>query len=75
MPNTNRNDNAAITRYMIEQASVPACQCLSDRRDHEIFDGTELAEMGEMKAAGAVAVRMTGGRFQMLVLCGGHAVR
>ena len=58
MPNTNPiNDNAAITRYMIEQAEHAGLgECFSDRRDYEIFGRRELAEMGEMKAAGAVAV-------------------
>jgi dihydroorotase len=58
MPNTTPvNDNAAITRYMIEQgeraglASVFPIGAIT-----KSSDGTELAEMGEMKAAGAVAV-------------------
>ena len=39
MPNTQPiNDNAAITRYMIEQAEHAGLgKCFSDRRDHEIF--------------------------------------
>jgi len=58
MPNTNPvNDNAAITRYMIEQsergglANVFPIGAIT-----KSSDGVELAEMGEMKAAGAVAV-------------------
>ncbi|MCC6826355.1 MAG: dihydroorotase [Acidobacteria bacterium] len=58
MPNTDPvNDNAAITRYMIEQAEraglanvFPIGAVTKDSA------GSELAEMGEMKAAGAVAV-------------------
>jgi len=58
MPNTNPvNDNAAITRFMIEQAehagfaNVFPVGAITKRSL-----GKELAEMGEMKAAGAVAV-------------------
>ena len=58
MPNTTPiNDNAAITRYMIEQsehtglANVFPIGAISKESS-----GAELAEMGEMKAAGAVAV-------------------
>jgi dihydroorotase len=58
MPNTSPiNDNAAITRYMIEQAERA---CLANvfpiGAITKSSDGAELAEMGEMKAAGAVAV-------------------
>jgi len=58
MPNTNPvNDNAAITRYMIEQAEHAAlANVFPIGAITKSSDGTELAEMGEMKAAGAVAV-------------------
>jgi dihydroorotase len=58
MPNTNPvNDNAAITRYMIEQAERAALANLFPiGAITKSSDGSELAEMGEMKAAGAVAV-------------------
>jgi dihydroorotase len=58
MPNTSPiNDNAAVTRFVIEQAeraglaSVFPIGALTKNSD-----GTELAEMGEMKDAGIVAV-------------------
>lgn len=58
MPNTNPvNDNAAITRYMIEQAErASLANVFPIGAITKSSDGTELAEMGEMKAAGAVAV-------------------
>ena len=58
MPNTNPvNDNAAITRYMIEQAERAALSHVFPiGAITKSSDGSELAEMGEMKAAGAVAV-------------------
>src|SRR5882757_3421160 len=58
MPNTNPvNDNAAITRYMIEQAErAGLANVLPIGAVTKSSDGSELAEMGEMKAAGAVAV-------------------
>ncbi len=58
MPNTNPiNDNAAITRYMIEQAErAQLANVFPIGAITKSSDGTELAEMGEMKAAGAVAV-------------------
>jgi dihydroorotase len=58
MPNTNPvNDNAAITRYMIEQAERAAlANVFPIGAITKSSDGTELAEMGEMKDAGAVAV-------------------
>jgi len=58
MPNTNPvNDNAAITRYMIEQAERAAlANVFPIGAIMKLSDGSELAEMGEMKAAGAVAV-------------------
>ena len=58
MPNTTPvNDNAAITRYMIEQAERAGLANLFPiGAITKSSDGSELAEMGEMKAAGAVAV-------------------
>lgn len=58
MPNTSPvNDNAAITRYMIEQAERAAlANVFPVGAITKSSDGCELAEMGEMKAAGAVAV-------------------
>jgi dihydroorotase len=58
MPNTTPvNDNAAITRYMIEQArKAGLANVFPIGAITKSSDGTELAEMGEMKAAGAVAV-------------------
>ena len=58
MPNTQPiNDNAAITRYMIEQAErADLANVFPIGAITKSSDGTELAEMGEMKAAGAVAV-------------------
>ncbi len=58
MPNTNPvNDNAAITRYMIEQAEhAGLANVFPIGAITKSSDGAELAEMGEMKAAGAVAV-------------------
>ena len=58
MPNTNPvNDNAAITRYMIEQAEhAGQANVFPIGAITKSSDGAELAEMGEMKAAGAVAV-------------------
>jgi dihydroorotase len=58
MPNTSPvNDNAAITRYMIEQGErARLANVLPIGAITKSSDGSELAEMGEMKAAGAVAV-------------------
>jgi dihydroorotase len=58
MPNTSPvNDNAAITRYMIEQAErAHLANVFPIGAITKSSDGSELAEMGEMKAAGAVAV-------------------
>jgi len=58
MPNTSPvNDNAAITRYMIEQAHKGgSANVFPIGAITKSSDGSELAEMGEMKAAGAVAV-------------------
>ncbi|HEX8638951.1 MAG TPA: dihydroorotase [Pyrinomonadaceae bacterium] len=58
MPNTSPiNDNAAITRYMIEQAErAGLANVFPVGAITKESNGCELAEMGEMKAAGAVAV-------------------
>ena len=58
MPNTSPvNDNAAITRYMIEQGErAGLANVMPIGAITKSSDGSELAEMGEMKAAGAVAV-------------------
>lgn len=58
MPNTNPvNDSAAITRYMIEQAErAGLANVFPVGAITKSSGGSELAEMGEMKAAGAVAV-------------------
>jgi dihydroorotase len=58
MPNTTPvNDNAAITRYMIEQAErAGLANVFPVGAITKSSDGSELAEMGEMKRAGAVAV-------------------
>ncbi|MEP6902163.1 MAG: dihydroorotase [Actinomycetota bacterium] len=58
MPNTQPiNDNAAITRYMIEQAErAKLANIFPVGAITKESNGHELAEMGEMKAAGAVAV-------------------
>lgn len=58
MPNTSPvNDNAAITRYMIEQAErANLANVFPVGAITKESSGSELAEMGEMKAAGAVAV-------------------
>ncbi|HVG20980.1 MAG TPA: amidohydrolase family protein, partial [Blastocatellia bacterium] len=58
MPNTTPvNDNASVTRYVIEKAREAALACVfpvgAITRGSE---GAELAEMAEMKDAGAVAV-------------------
>ncbi|MEO6590310.1 MAG: dihydroorotase [Pyrinomonadaceae bacterium] len=58
MPNTHPiNDNAAITRYMIEQAEhAGLANVFPIGAISKESNGAQLAEMGEMKAAGAVAV-------------------
>ncbi len=58
MPNTNPiNDSAAITRFMIEQAEHAGfSNVFPVGAITKGSGGQELAEMGEMKAAGAVAV-------------------
>ncbi len=58
MPNTNPiNDNAAITRFMIEQGEhAGLANVFPVGAITKGSNGKELAEMGEMKVAGAVAV-------------------
>ncbi len=58
MPNTKPiNDNAAITRYMIEQGKTAGlANVFPIGAITKSSHGEQLAEMGEMKAAGAVAV-------------------
>lgn len=58
MPNTSPiNDNAAITRFMIEQAEhAGLANVFPIGAITKGSDGKQLAEMGEMKAAGAVGV-------------------
>lgn len=58
MPNTAPiNDNAAITRFIIEQANRAGyANVFPIGAITKASDGTELAEMGEMKTAGIVAV-------------------
>lgn len=58
MPNTHPvNDNAAVTRFVIEQAErANLANVLPIGAVTKNSEGTELAEMGEMKEAGIVAV-------------------
>ncbi|HYV23699.1 MAG TPA: dihydroorotase [Pyrinomonadaceae bacterium] len=58
MPNTSPvNDNAAVTRFVIEQAERAGfADVLPIGSITKNSEGTELAEMGEMKDAGIVAV-------------------
>src|ERR1700682_4009422 len=58
MPNTNPvNDNAAVTRFVIEQAErAGLASVFPIGAITKNSAGTELAEMGEMKDAGIVAV-------------------
>src|SRR3954471_21056287 len=58
MPNTDPiNDNAAVTRFVIEQAErAGLANVLPIGAITKNSNGTELAEMGEMKDAGIVAV-------------------
>jgi dihydroorotase len=58
MPNTNPiNDNAAVTRFVIEQAErAGLASVLPIGAITKNSAGTELAEMGEMKDAGIIAV-------------------
>jgi dihydroorotase len=58
MPNTNPiNDNAAITRYIVEQSNRAGfANVFPIGAITKASNGTELAEMGEMKTAGIVAV-------------------
>ena len=58
MPNTDPvNDNAAVTRFIIEQAErANLADVLPIGAITKNTEGTELAEIGEMKNAGIVAV-------------------
>src|SRR5260221_10188273 len=58
MPNTNPiNDNAAVTRFVIEQAERAGLASVFPIGPIEKnSEGTELQEMGEMKDAGIIAV-------------------
>jgi dihydroorotase len=58
MPNTNPiNDNGAVTRFVIEQAQrAGLANVFPIGAITKNSEGTELAEMGEMKDAGIVAV-------------------
>ncbi len=58
MPNTNPiNDNAAVTRFVIEQAQrAGLANVFPIGAITKNSEGSELAEMGEMKDAGIVAV-------------------
>src|ERR1051325_8570246 len=58
MPNTSPvNDNAAVTRFVIEQAErAGLASVLPIGAITKNSEGTELAEMGEMRDAGIVAV-------------------
>src|SRR5207253_6335719 len=58
MPNTNPvNDNAAVTRFVIEQAQrAQFANVFPVGAITKNSEGTELAEMGEMKDAGIIAV-------------------
>jgi len=58
MPNTNPiNDNAAVTRFVIEQAQrAGLANVFPIGAITKTSEGTELAEMGEMKDAGIIAV-------------------
>lgn len=58
MPNTSPiNDNAAVTRFVIEQAErASLANVLPIGAITKNSEGTELAEMGEMKDAGIIAV-------------------
>ena len=58
MPNTNPvNDSAAVTRFVIEQAEhAQLANVFPIGAITKNSEGTELAEMGEMKDAGIVAV-------------------
>src|SRR5215470_2044457 len=58
MPNTNPvNDNAAVTRFVIEQAERAGfANVFPIGAITKNSEGTELAEMGEMKDAGIIAV-------------------
>lgn len=57
MPNTNPvNDNSAVTRYILEKAATCAARVYPVGAISQGSKGEKLAEYGEMKLAGAVAV-------------------
>jgi hypothetical protein len=57
MANTNPvNDSAAVTRYILEQARGQVGARLPDRCRLAGLEGRTLAEIGEMRRAGIVAV-------------------
>ncbi|EKD39072.1 MAG: hypothetical protein ACD_75C00517G0003 [uncultured bacterium] len=57
MPNTNPvNDNSSVTRYICEKASLCAARVYPVGAISQQSKGEKLAEYGEMKMAGAVAV-------------------
>ena len=63
MPNTSPiNDNAAITRYMIEVRARGAGECIPSGCDHKVVRRLGAAEMGEMKAAAPWPYPTTGVR-------------
>jgi dihydroorotase len=57
MPNTNPvNDNGAVTRFILEQAASASCRVYPVGALSKELKGESLAEYGEMKMAGAVAL-------------------
>ena len=57
MPNTNPvNDNSTVTRYILEKAATCAARVYPVGAISQGSKGEKLAEFGEMKLAGAVAV-------------------
>ncbi len=57
MPNTKPvNDNSSVTRFILEQAASCAARVYPVGAISQESNGAKLAEYGEMKAAGAVAL-------------------
>jgi dihydroorotase len=57
MPNTEPvNDNGSVTRFILEQAQTSACRIYPIGALSKGIAGKSLAEYGEMKMAGAVAL-------------------
>ena len=77
MPNTDPvNDNPAVTRFVIEQAErAGLANVLPIGAISKNSAGAELAEMGEMKAAGIVAVSDDGRAVPRPTHAGVDAVR